>query len=90
MNSKKNSNWRNKNTEELITTILRLKNREQGALFLRDLMTERELIEMGNRWKAARMLHRGFSYKDIFEKQALARVLSRGLITGLLPDLVAT
>lgn len=78
MASKKNTNWLNKNTDELIATILKLKNREQAALFLRDLMTERELIEMGNRWKAARMLYNSEPYKDIIEKTGLSsRTIAR-------------
>lgn len=68
----KNTNWRGKNTEELISVILSLKNKEQATNFLRDLMTESEIIEMGNRWKAAQMLYRGLPYKDIVEKTGLS------------------
>ena len=78
MATKKDSNWLNRNTEELIATILRFKNRDQATRFLRDLLTERELIEMGNRWKAARMLATGESYKDIIAKTGLSsRTIAR-------------
>ncbi len=66
--------WKNANTDELITTILKLKNADQAKRFMRDLMTESEIIEMGSRWKAARMLSNKESYKDII---AATRLSSR-------------
>lgn len=70
--------WLNKNTDELIDTITRLKNHDRTANFLRDLMTEGELIEMGNRWKAARMLYEKASYKDIIAATGLSsRTIAR-------------
>ena len=58
----------NKNIKELIETILLLKDYYEAKKFLRDLLTEYELIEFGNRWKAARMLSQGISYQEV-EKQ---------------------
>jgi TrpR-related protein YerC/YecD len=68
----KKSGWNNKHTAELIAAILMLKDKTQATNFLRDLLTEKELIEFGNRWKAARMLAKNESYKDIIEKTGLS------------------
>ena len=60
--------WDNRKTDKLLKAILSLKNLKEGKKFLRDLMTEREIIEFGNRWKAARMLENGTPY-TIIEKE---------------------
>jgi TrpR-related protein YerC/YecD len=54
--------------EELFAAIAALKDTEETKKFLRDLLTEQELIEFGNRWKAARMLSEKFPY-SIIEKE---------------------
>ena len=70
--------WNNKNTNELIEAVLELKSANQARAFLRDLMTEAELIEFGNRWKAARMLAEGKIYTDISEETGLSsRTIAR-------------
>ena len=48
--------WNNSDTNDLIKTICALKNEEEAKDFLRDLLTEGELIEFGKRWKAVQML----------------------------------
>ncbi len=62
----------NKRIGELIEAVLALKNREEARRFLRDLMTEKELIEFGNRWKAARMLANGVIYTEIENETRLS------------------
>jgi len=62
----------NKRIGELIEAVLALKNREEARRFLRDLMTEKELIEFGNRWKAARMLADGVIYTEIENETRLS------------------
>lgn len=70
--------WDNQNTNELITALLALKTAPQARAFLRDLMTEAELIEFGNRWKAARMLAAGKIYTDINKTTGLSsRTIAR-------------
>jgi len=54
-----------KKINDLITAILILKTRGEARNFLRDLLTESELVEFGNRWRAARMLAKKERYADI-------------------------
>ena len=62
----------NKNIKELIEAILLLRNYGEAKIFLRDLLTEYELIEFGNRWKVARMLSQGVSYLEVEKKTGLS------------------
>lgn len=56
-------------TEDLFNTILALKNLKEAKAFFRDLLTEAELDEFGNRWLAAKMLNSGVSYNHISGRQ---------------------
>jgi len=58
--------------EELITAITDLQNTKETKKFLRDLLTEQELIEFGNRWKAARMLSEKLPYSTIEKETGLS------------------
>lgn len=49
-----------------------LNNPNEAAKFLRDLLTEKELIEFGNRWKAARMLSKNIPYTEIEKETGLS------------------
>lgn len=70
--------WNNKNTDALIGALLSLKTADQGRRFLRDLMTESELVEFGNRWKAAQMLAKGDIYAEINRETGLSsRTIAR-------------
>ena len=76
----------NKKIKELTEAVLALKTRNEARRFFRDLLTEKELIEFGNRWKAAKMLSKNIKYTEIEKETGLssttvARVskwLSRG------------
>ncbi|HBW74405.1 MAG: TrpR like protein, YerC/YecD [Candidatus Magasanikbacteria bacterium GW2011_GWA2_45_39] len=50
---------------ELVRVVSFLKNTQEAKKFLRDLMTENELLEFANRWRVARMLAEGVSYVAI-------------------------
>lgn len=70
--------WDNKKSEQLFEAILKLKNLKEAKNFLRDLMTEKEIIEFSNRWKAARMLDQGISYVKIEKATGLSsRTIAR-------------
>lgn len=70
--------WNNQKTKELIKAILALKKEKEAKEFLRDLMTEKEIIEFGNRWKAARMLSDNLSYPKIQKGTGLStRTIAR-------------
>jgi len=64
--------WDNKKSEELFRTIIKLKNINEAKKFLRDLMTEKEIIEFSNRWKAARMLDERIPYTKIEKETGLS------------------
>jgi len=61
-----------KKIKELIEAVLLLKDFKETKKFLRDLLTESELIEFGNRWKAARMLERKIPYTEIIKETGLS------------------
>lgn len=70
--------WRNQKTDNLIKAILTLKNQKEARSFLRDLLTEAELIEFGNRWQAAQMLDEKISYIKIKKQTGLSsRTIAR-------------
>lgn len=70
--------WNNQKTKDLIKAVLALKNQKEAGMFLRDLLTEKEIIEFGNRWKAARMLDQKISYFDIRKETGLSeRTIAR-------------
>jgi len=58
--------------EELYSAILLIESPSEARKFFRDLMTEKELIEMGNRWKAARMLSEKQLYTEIEKETGLS------------------
>lgn len=64
--------WDNVSTEELIDCILSFDNARDLKRFLRDLLTEQEIVEFGKRWKAARMLHAAIPYAKIEEETGLS------------------
>jgi|SRR5882724_2454347 len=61
--------WRTPDTENLFGVILSLRNLDETRRFLRDILTEAEILEFANRWKVARLLAVKVPYKEI-EKQS--------------------
>jgi TrpR-related protein YerC/YecD len=67
-----------KHTDELYGAILKLESVEECRRFFRDLLTETEIEEFSQRWKAARMLAEGVSYSQIEEETGLSsRTIAR-------------
>ena len=64
--------WNNSKTNDLIEAVLALKTKDEAKRFLRDLMTEAEIVEFGNRWKAARMLNKNIPYTTIVKQTGLS------------------
>lgn len=64
--------WKNFDTSALISALLKLKTSSEARRFLRDLLTEPELIEFGNRWKVARMLAEGIPYEKIVAQTGMS------------------
>ncbi len=67
-----------KEIDELYNVILQLKNLDECHKFFRDLLTEYEIKEFVERWKAARMLAEGIPYTKIEEETGLStRTIAR-------------
>ncbi len=60
--------WENEDTKAVFQAILKLRNVKECEDFFRDLMTLRELREMAERFRIARMLDRDMSYLEIADK----------------------
>ncbi len=69
---KDSKKWDYQDSEELFQTILRLKNLEKAKKFLRDLLTENEILEFSQRWKVARMLDAKIPYTEIEKKTGMS------------------
>ncbi len=57
-----------KKTDDLLQTILGLKDLTEARAFFRDLCTLKELKDLSERWEIARMIERGLPYREIAEK----------------------
>jgi TrpR-related protein YerC/YecD len=57
--------WRTPELEDLLTTLVRLRNADEAAAFLRDLCTLGELEAMAHRWAAAKLVADGLPYHEI-------------------------
>lgn len=64
--------WQSPETEELIDRIVSLQDATEGAAFLRDLCTRKELDEMSRRWQAVKLLDRAIPYREISEQTGLS------------------
>lgn len=58
--------------ESLYDAILSLEDLGEAKMFFRDLLTEREIEELAERWKAARLLVEGVPYTQIVERTGLS------------------
>ena len=65
-------NWKSNENKRLIQAILALKTEDEAGRFLRDLMTEKEIVEFGKRLQAAEMLAQKISYSIIEQKTGLS------------------
>ena len=68
----KHNKWINQDTDALFGAILKLKNLDEARRFLRDLLTEKEIVELGQRWKVARMLAKGIRYVKIEQETGMS------------------
>ncbi len=64
--------WKDKNIERLLNAFLVLKTETEVRSFLRDLMTEKEILEFSKRLRAAEMLNQGQIYTEIEEETRLS------------------
>jgi len=54
--------------DDIITVLAEMNDKTDVFNFLRDLLSEKEILEFSNRFKVAKMLEDKVSYKDIEEK----------------------
>jgi len=69
---KKNTGKINTEAIELYNALLAIKNVNEMKLFLRDLLTTKEIIELGRRWQAAKMLYKKMPYTKIVDITGLS------------------
>ncbi len=72
MSDDKTSVWSNSAALQLAEALTAIDDVSVMKNFLRDVMTEKELIEIGSRLEAARMLEEGSTYADIVAKTKLS------------------
>ena len=65
-------NWNTQKNKQLLRAIISLENTNEAKLFLRDLMTEKEIKEFANRLEAANLLSREVQYGPIIENTGLS------------------
>jgi TrpR-related protein YerC/YecD len=68
----KHNKWINQDTDALFEVVLKLKNLDEMRKFFRDLLTEKEIVEFGQRWKVARMLAKRIRYTKIAEETGMS------------------
>jgi TrpR-related protein YerC/YecD len=68
----KRNKWINQDTDALFEAILKLKNLDEARRFFRDLLTEKEIVEFGQRWKVARMLAKRIRYTKIAQETGMS------------------
>ena len=70
--------WQDPKTQQLIDVFDAIANKNDIMNFLRDVMTEKEIIEISSRLEAARMLQSGDKYTDIINQTKLSsRTIAR-------------
>ncbi len=70
--------WRNETARQFAEALAAIDDLPAMQSFLRDVMTEKEIIETSSRLEAARMLQAGSKYTDIVAKTKLSsRTIAR-------------
>ncbi len=70
--------WRSKTARQFAEALVNINDVQAMQNFLRDVMTEKEIIEISSRLEAARMLKAGNTYTDIVAKTKLSsRTIAR-------------
>ena len=73
-----NKIWTDTNAQQLVEALASISDKNDLQNFLRDVMTEKEIIEISSRLEAARMLQAGVKYTDIVAKTKLSsRTIAR-------------
>ena len=67
-----NQAWDSPYTADLISVLVDINDNNTMQNFLRDIMTEKEIIELSSRLQAAKMLLSGAKYTDIVKSTNLS------------------
>ena len=66
------SKWLNEDTQDLFLALLSLETEEECRLFLEDVCTVKEITDMAQRLKVARLLRAGTSYALINQETGVS------------------
>lgn len=72
MNTSRQLIWQTDQAQQLARVFTAIDTETMMQDFLRDVMTEKEIIEISGRLEAARMLSEGKKYAEIIEKTKLS------------------
>ncbi len=72
MSNNKTIVWRSGTAQQLAVALTDITSEKDMQNFLRDVMTEKEIIEISSRLEAARMLTEGKKYTEIVAKTKLS------------------
>jgi len=64
--------WKEETAKQLAEALVLIDKKQIMQNFLRDVMTEKEIIEISSRLEAARMLQKGSKYTDIVTQTKLS------------------
>ncbi len=64
--------WKDEKAQQLVEVILSISDKLTMQNFLRDVMTEKEIVEISARFEAAKMLTEGKKYTEIVAKTKLS------------------
>jgi TrpR-related protein YerC/YecD len=64
--------WKTRKNQQLVEAILTVQNNQDAENFLRDLLTEKEILEFAGRLQAAKMLSDREIYTDIEKETGLS------------------
>lgn len=68
----KNDIWKDEQARQLANVLASIEDSNEMRAFLRDAMTQKEIVEVGARLQAAKMLSKGEKYADIIEATKLS------------------
>lgn len=78
MNTSRQIIWEASQPQQLAQVFTAIDNEQMMRNFLRDVLTEKEIIDISARLEAARMLSEGKKYAEIIEKTKLSsRTIAR-------------
>lgn len=81
----KKQQWINDDTDDFLLAMTQLKSLPEARAFFGDIYSKKEILAASNRWKAAKMLHFGASYRKIERHTGMSSAtISR--IKGMLTD----